>query len=429
MAEKGTKIERIVGDYELFHDHVLGKGGFGSVYLGRDMRSNDSVAIKHIETPLQYRERYMKYIQNELDLLSSISHPNIVELFHSEQIGHCMYFILEFCECDLQKFACEKLEFQNLKFEFTQDIAEGLNCLHHNRIIHRDIKPENVLIKEIHETRTAKLSDLGLSRRVPGGCIPSFSATTGIGTKHWMAPELFADTDNHTGFSMAVDIFSFGLLLLSILTHIPGEFLCAISGPDGMSIGQWTYQQLSKGQPVFVPKLADDKDSAEVRSMKQIIKRMIHPQASQRYKIQEVCNAICKIRDSLFTTSMPTNELVSSLGLPLSRSAASLHDPDLEGEDAVVKAKPFENRKETEAGKSSEEPKTDGALKPSKTSKAIASVKLSNNEKAGGTTELMETHKAAMPTKLLSPKRHYNHSKLKKSNHTLTRVSIDNFSK
>ena len=207
----------------------------------------------------------MRYMHNELNILNSLVHENVVDLIHYKQIEHCICLILERCECDLQKFAHENDIFQELKFDFIQGIAEGLNCLHVNKIIHCDLKPENVLVKEAHGTRIAKLTDLGLSRRVPEGGSTSFSATPGIGTRRWMAPEVFAD---HARYSMPADIYGFGLLSWSVIVHSPGEFLCPISGPGGMCIGEWTHQQQNMGRTVHVPELTGGEDNAEVQVMK-----------------------------------------------------------------------------------------------------------------------------------------------------------------
>ena len=325
MAEGGTVIEDTVDSYEVFHRNMLGGGTFGTVFLGRDMRTNESVAIKCIEPPIQYRARYMRYIENELHALNSIDHPNVVDLIHYKEIGHCMYFILECCECDLQKFAIENDVFQELKFDFIQGLAEGVNCLHCHRIIHRDIKPENVLVKEAHGTRTAKLTDLGLSRRVPEGGSASCSFTPGVGTRHWMAPEVFADSDGHARYSKPSDIYSFGLLSGSVIVHNPGESLCPLSGPHGVCIGQWTHEQQSAGQTVNIPQLTGGEDSAEVQAMKQSIERMIHPEASQRYKAQEVCNAIRNIVNGSFTRSMPAAAYIPPPATGLSVTQAGSH--------------------------------------------------------------------------------------------------------
>ena len=276
MARRRTRIETIVDDYELLLDERLGGGTFGTVYLGRHRRTRDKVAIKYIAPPIPNRERYLRYMQNELDSLNSIDDENVVDLIHYKRIGDCMYLILEHCECNLQEFACENNVFQELKFHFIQGIAKGLNCLHNHRIIHRDIKPENVLVKEAHGTRIAKLTDLGLSRLVPEGGTTSFTATPGIGTRGWMAPEVFGDEGGHARYSMPADIYGFGLLSWSVIVHRPGESLRPL-------------RELTGGE-----------DSAEVQVMKRLIERMIHHEPSQRYKAPEVCNAIHSIVDRSF---------------------------------------------------------------------------------------------------------------------------------
>ena len=321
MTTRGTVIQDTVDNYEVLRC-ILGRGTFGIVYLGRDMHTNDSVAIKCVEPPIQVRRHYMRYIQNELETLNSIDHPNIVDLIHYREIGNCTYFILELCECDLQKFANENAVFQELKFDFILGIAEGIYCLHRHRIIHRDIKPDNVLVKDVRETRTVKLTDLGLSKRVPEGGSTSFSATPGVGTRQWMAPEVFADTNHTARYSMPSDVYSFGLLTWSVLVHRAGEFLEPISGPRGMSIGQW---QRNTGH---MPELTGGEDSPMVHAMKRIVGQMIHLQAPQRYKAQQVCDAIRSIRESSFTStiSMPP----PATGLCVAQAGSHVHLPDAE---------------------------------------------------------------------------------------------------
>ena len=329
LSRRGTVIEGTVGWYEVFHSVTLGRGTFGIVYLDRDRRTNDNIAVKYIEPPIQHREHYMRYIQNELDILNSINHRNIVDLVHYEQIGRCMYVFLELCECDLQKFASENNTFQDLKFDIILGIAEGINCLHHNRIIHRDIKPDNILIKEEHRSQTAKLTDLGLSQYVPEGGSTSFSATPDIGTKQWMAPEVFADTDDHARYSKPADIYSFGLLTWSVIVHRAGEFLNPLSGPRGKCLGQWTHQLLSTGLAVNIPELIGGENNAEVQAMKRNIQRMIHPQASERYKAQEVCDTLRSI--TTVTNSMLTEAHMPppTTGLSGAQSGSHVHLSDV----------------------------------------------------------------------------------------------------
>ena len=134
--------------------------------------------------------------------------------------------ILELCTSDLQKFASENELPEQLKLHFIHQLFQAVRHLHIKGIIHRDIKPENVLVKIEDATHTIKVTDFGLSRRVPEGS-SSFTATGGIGTRHWMAPEIFLGPDDstHTRYSMRADVFSAGLLAGSILNHVPRGIL------------------------------------------------------------------------------------------------------------------------------------------------------------------------------------------------------------
>ena len=73
-----------------------------------------------------------------------------------------------------------------------------------------------------------KITDLGVSKRVSD--MSAITQATLIGTGNWMAPEIYPDKDKHTKYSSAADIFSLGLLFLSIVEHNPGQKLQARKG-------------------------------------------------------------------------------------------------------------------------------------------------------------------------------------------------------
>ena len=220
-------LPKRIAHYDIFYDRVLGQGSFGSICAGRDTRNNRDVAIKRVTS---YSPRSDLCINRELAALRSISHPHITKFLHHERIGVHTYFVLELCNKDLQRFARENRELCNLKIQFTEEFALAVQCLHDHGIIHRDIKPENVLVKSSAGSWITKMSDLGLSRYVPQGMGSSlFSATGGVGTSAWMAPEVIP-TDGHAEYSKSADTYSLGLLNLSVVDHRPGEALDALTG-------------------------------------------------------------------------------------------------------------------------------------------------------------------------------------------------------
>ena len=224
---RAPPLPRRIAHYDIFNDQEIGRGGFGTVCMGRDIRYNTDVAIKRVT---RYNPRTQIQIDRELQALRSISHQHVTQLLHHGRLDNHTYFIMELCDKDLQRFAQENPEFCNLKMQFTEEFALAVQCLHNNGIIHRDVKPENVLVKSSAGTWIAKMSDLGLSRYIPEGMGSSaFSATGGVGTWAWMAPEVIP-IDGHARYSKRADTYSLGLLNLSVADHRPGEELNAPTG-------------------------------------------------------------------------------------------------------------------------------------------------------------------------------------------------------
>ncbi|OQR88196.1 protein kinase [Achlya hypogyna] len=86
-------------------------------------------------------------------------------------------------------------------------VIEGLVFLHSLNVIHRDLKSRNILVDSV---KGAKLTDFGVSREVTAETM-----TIGVGTYRWMAPEILL----HNHYSVAADIYSFGVVLAELSTH------------------------------------------------------------------------------------------------------------------------------------------------------------------------------------------------------------------
>ena len=224
---RAPPLPRRIAHYDIFRDQEIGRGGFGTVCMGRNIQNNTDVVIKRVT---RHNPRSQIGIDRELYALRSINHQHVTQLLHHERFDIHMYFVLELCNKDLQRFAQENQEFCNLKMRFAEEFALAVDCLHNNGIIHRDIKPENVLVKCSAGIWITKMSDLGLSRYVPEEMGSSaFSATGGVGTFAWMAPEVIP-TDDQARYSKSADTYSLGLLNLSVADHGPGESLDALKG-------------------------------------------------------------------------------------------------------------------------------------------------------------------------------------------------------
>ncbi|KAL0885152.1 hypothetical protein Bca101_009134 [Brassica carinata] len=200
----------------------IGEGGYGPVYKGT--LDYTKVAIKVLRPDAtQGRSQF----QQEVEVLTSIRHPNLVLLLGAcSEYGCLVYEHLEngsIEDCLLKRGNSPVLSWQ-LRFRIAAEIATSLNFLHQMKpepLVHRDLKPANILLDQ---HMVSKIADVGLARLVP----PSFSdtvtqyrVTSAAGTLCYIDPEY-----QQTGMlGTKSDIYSFGITLLQILTGKPAMSL------------------------------------------------------------------------------------------------------------------------------------------------------------------------------------------------------------
>ncbi|XP_058224726.1 cysteine-rich receptor-like protein kinase 44 isoform X2 [Rhododendron vialii] len=192
----------------------LGQGGFGAVYQGR-LLNGQEIAVKRLAKESQQGEIEFK---NEVMLVAKLQHRNLVRL-----LGFCLegterLLIYEFVpQSSLDHLIFNsngrKLLGWDRRYKIIGGVSRGLLYLHEDsrlRIIHRDLKASNVLLDE---DMNPKISDFGMARLF---VVDETQGSTNriVGTYGYMAPEYAM----HGQFSVKSDVFSFGVLVLEILS-------------------------------------------------------------------------------------------------------------------------------------------------------------------------------------------------------------------
>lgn len=205
----------------------LGKGYFADVYLCTEKSTGQCWAVKRFTKTPGYEDRSKNEgLQQEVAMLMSVNHPNIVclkELFNEPT---AVYLVLEYCpggELFTRIANHGKLTEGETRKVFKQ-LFDGVKYLHDRNIIHRDIKPENILLMD--DQLNVKLADFGLAKIVGED---SF-ATTLCGTPSYVAPEVIVES-RRRHYTKAVDIWSLGVVLYICLCGFP-PFSAELERPD-----------------------------------------------------------------------------------------------------------------------------------------------------------------------------------------------------
>jgi NUAK family SNF1-like kinase len=188
---------------------MLGKGAFGKVSLGLHRLTRRLVAIKAINMDFMKDESSKKKMSNEISILKSLRHPNVVKLLETFEIEKHHLIVMELCPGgDLLNYVRKrrKLNEKYAKFVFKQ-IMEGMAYLHQNGVVHRDIKLDNILL-DGHGN--IKIADFGVSRKV----IDNEILFEQCGTPAYIAPEIVREL-GYKGYP--VDMWSSGVCLYAML--------------------------------------------------------------------------------------------------------------------------------------------------------------------------------------------------------------------
>lgn len=206
MIEKGKIISE---RYEIIKS--IGEGGMANVYVGYDTILNRKVAIKVLRGDLANDEKFVRRFQREALSASSLSHPNIVEMYDVGEDDGMYYIVMEYIEGKTLKQLIKKRGSITLSeaIDIMLQLTDGITQAHDSYIIHRDLKPQNILIKD---DGSIKITDFGIAVALNSTQLTQTNSV--MGSVHYIPPEQASGK----GSTIRSDIYAMGILFYELIT-------------------------------------------------------------------------------------------------------------------------------------------------------------------------------------------------------------------
>ena len=206
MISKGQKINE---RYEIIRS--IGEGGMANVYLGYDEILDRNVAIKILRGDLSNDEKFVRRFQREALSSSSLSHPNIVEMYDVGEDNGLYYIIMEYVEGKTLKQLLKKRGSLTLSeaIDIMVQLTDGMAHAHDSYIIHRDLKPQNIMIQDDGQI---KITDFGIAMALNSTQLTQTNSV--MGSVHYLPPEQASGK----GSTTKSDIYSMGIIFYELLT-------------------------------------------------------------------------------------------------------------------------------------------------------------------------------------------------------------------
>ncbi len=205
MIVKGSKIN---DRYQIIR--TLGEGGMANVYLAHDNILDRNVAVKVLRGDLASDEKFVRRFQREALSASSLSHPNIVEMYDVGEDDGQYYIVMEYVDGKTLKQVLKARGHLSITevLDIMLQLTDGMAHAHDSYIIHRDIKPQNIMILS---NGMIKITDFGVATALNSTQLTQTNSV--MGTVHYLPPE----QANGKGSTIRSDIYSMGIMMYELL--------------------------------------------------------------------------------------------------------------------------------------------------------------------------------------------------------------------
>jgi len=195
-------LDSVMDKYTL-HEKPYMKGRFSSIYVGNNLETGITVAVKRISTRT-------KSACNEAHILSKLVHPNIIHIIDTYQTASYNYIVMELGWIDLYTKMERHVPFPEKRaIYYMKQLLDAIVYLHSKGIVHRDIKPENIVIVGRGNYAQLKLIDFDFAKHFT----PDHPMKQIMGSPPYMAPEVLLGN-----YTELCDVWSAGVILYEMLS-------------------------------------------------------------------------------------------------------------------------------------------------------------------------------------------------------------------
>ena len=202
------EFSKKVGNYMIAEQ--IGVGTFSKVTKGMHIITGEQVAIKILNKSKIKDDIDILHITREIEILKSIYHKNISQLYESISTEHNFYLVMEYIDGgDLGDYISKKISLnENIACHFFRQLISVIEYLNDMGITHRDLKPENILLDS--SKKNIKVIDFGLSNY----CANNELLKSACGSPCFASPEMLSGKSYQ---GVTTDLWSAGIVLYSML--------------------------------------------------------------------------------------------------------------------------------------------------------------------------------------------------------------------
>ncbi|KHE67617.1 Stk1 family PASTA domain-containing Ser/Thr kinase, partial [Halobacillus sp. BBL2006] len=190
---------------------MIGGGGMANVYLAHDVILDRNVAIKVLRLEHGNDEEFIARFHREAQSATSLSHPNIVNIYDVGEEDDIYYMVMEYVDgMTLKQYIQQHSPIEvSEAVDIMKQVTSAIAHAHENEIVHRDIKPQNILIDHYGHV---KVTDFGIAMALSATALTQTNSV--LGSVHYLSPE-------QARGGMATkksDVYSLGIVFFELLT-------------------------------------------------------------------------------------------------------------------------------------------------------------------------------------------------------------------